>query len=99
MMRVDFASSACSAQPPEETPLGHASESAASAVIYKAFVINAANILQALACLSNLMLADADDSGKVRVYANLAEEKLQALGELMRPMLWSPTGEKGHAAP
>jgi hypothetical protein len=36
------------------------------------------------------MRADADDSGKVRVYAKLAEEKLQVLGELMRPMLWNP---------
>jgi hypothetical protein len=25
------------------------------------------------------------------VYAKLADEKLQALGELMRPLLWNPT--------
>jgi hypothetical protein len=24
------------------------------------------------------------------VYTNLSEEKLQALGELMRPLLWNP---------
>jgi hypothetical protein len=57
----------------------------------KDFVISVANILQALICLSNLTRAEADDSCKVRVYANLAEEKLQALGVLMRPMLWNPT--------
>ena len=74
MMKVDFASSACSA----------------SAGTDKAFVISAANILQTLVCLSNLIRAAADDSGKVRVYAKLAEEKLQVLGELMRPMLWNP---------
>jgi len=56
----------------------------------KDFVISAANILQALLCLSNLTRAQAGDPGKVREYANLAEEKLQALGELMRPMLWNP---------
>jgi hypothetical protein len=91
MMKVDFASSACSTQPPEDTLVGDESGSSASAGLDKAFVISAANILQALACLSNLIRAEADDSGKVRVYANIAEEKLQALGELMRPMLWNPT--------
>jgi hypothetical protein len=64
---------------------------ASSADTDKAFVISAANILQALVCLSNLIRAAADDSGKVREYANLAEEKLQTLGELMRPLLWNPT--------
>jgi len=91
MMKVDFASSACSAQPPEETLVRDGSGSSASAGPDKAFVISAANILQALVCLSNLIRAAADDSGKVREYANLAEEKLQALGELMRPLLWNPT--------
>jgi site-specific recombinase len=57
----------------------------------KAFIISAANILQALVCLSDLIRATADDADKVRVYAKLAEEKLQALGELMRPLLWNPT--------
>jgi hypothetical protein len=57
----------------------------------KAFVISAANILQTLVCLSNLIRAAADDPGKVRVYASLADQKLQALGELMRPLLWNPT--------
>jgi hypothetical protein len=54
----------------------------------KAFVISAANILQALLCLSNLTRAEAEDPSKVRAYASLTDEKLQALGELMRPMLW-----------
>jgi hypothetical protein len=54
----------------------------------KAFVISASNILQALLCLSNLTRAKADDPSKVRAYARLTDEKLQALGELMRPMLW-----------
>jgi hypothetical protein len=43
------------------------------------------------------MHANADDAGKVRLYAHLAEEKLQALGEVMRPMLWNPALEKGYA--
>ena len=90
MMRVNVASSACSAQPPEDAPAGRASGSSASAGMDKDFIISAANILQALLCLSSLMRAEADNPGKVRVCANLAEEKLLALGELMRPMLWNP---------
>jgi hypothetical protein len=90
-MRVDSVSSACCAQPPEDTLVGPGSRSTASAVLDKAFVISAANILQGLIGVSYLMRADADDSGKVRLYANLAEEKLQALSDLMRPMLWNPT--------
>jgi len=88
MKRVDFASSACSAQFRLDAPAGCASGSSASAGLDKDFVISAGNILQALLCLSHLTRTKADDPGKVRVYANLAEEKLQALGELMRPMLW-----------
>jgi hypothetical protein len=91
IMRVDFASSAGSIKPSEDALGGQGSGSSASAGLDKAFVISAANILQALVCLSNLIRAAADDSGKVREYANLAEEKVQALGELMRPMLWNPT--------
>jgi hypothetical protein len=91
MMRVDSVSSACSAQCPEDTLEGSGSGASASAGLDKAFVISAANILQALIGLSHLIHADADDAAKVRVYANLAEEKLQALGDLMRPMLWNPT--------
>ena len=49
----------------------------------KTFVLGAANTLQAFVCLSSLMRVYADDSGKVRVYAKLVEEKLQALGELI----------------
>ena len=88
-MRVDSVSSACSAQFPEDTLVG--SGASASAGLDKAFVISAANILQGLIGLSHLMRANADDASKVRLYANLAEEKVQALGGLMRPMLWNAT--------
>jgi hypothetical protein len=74
----------------QDTPVGRASVSSASAAMDKDFIISAADILQVLLCLSNLMRAEADNPGKVRVCANLAEEKLLALGELMRPMLWNP---------
>ena len=87
ILRVEFASSVRS---PEDAPVVRASEFPASAGMDKDFVISAANSLQALLCLSNLMSAGADDPAKVRVYANLVEEKLRALGELMRPMLWNP---------
>ena len=56
----------------------------------KDFVISAANSFQALLCLSNLMSAEAHDPAKVRVYAYLVEERLQALGKLICPMLWNP---------
>jgi hypothetical protein len=88
-MRVDLISPACSARSLEDTTVSHESGSSASAGIDKVFVIRAANILQALVCLNSLMRANAHDSGKVREHANLAEQKLQALGELMGPMLWS----------
>jgi hypothetical protein len=91
MMKVDSAPSVGSAQPPEETLVGRGSGIPASARPDMAFVISAANTLQALVCLTHLIRAAADDSGKVRVYASLAEEKLQALGELMHPLLWNPT--------
>jgi len=89
MTIVDCASSVCSGVAPEGKPVWDASGSLASAGIDKNFVIGAANILQALLCLSNLTNSEADDASKVRVYAKLADEKLQALGELMRPMLWN----------
>jgi hypothetical protein len=89
IMRVDFASSAGSIHPSEDALVGYVSGSSASG-LDKTFVIGAANILQCLICLSNLIRAEADDSDKVRVYANLAEEKVQALIELMRAMLWNP---------
>jgi hypothetical protein len=88
MTIVDCASSAGSAVAPEGKPVRDASGSLASAGIDKNFVIGAANILQALLCLSNLTNSEADDASKVRMYAKLADENLQALGELMRPMLW-----------
>lgn len=88
-MRVDFASSAGSAALQDETPVWDASGVLASAGIDKNFVISAANILQALLCVSTLMRINADDSSKIRGYANIADDKLQALGELMRPMLWN----------
>ena len=90
MSIVDFASSACSAHSPKDAPAGRASGLSASADMDKDFVISAANILQALLCLSNLMSAEADDSAKVRVYAYLVEQRLQALGKLICPMLWKP---------
>jgi len=90
IMRVDFASSGDSTQPSEDAPIGDRSDGPASADLDKTFVISATDTLQVLVCLSSLMHACADDSVKVRVYAKLAEEKLQELGELMRPMLWSP---------
>jgi hypothetical protein len=89
MMKVDFASSVCSVSPPEGKPVSDASGSLASAGIDKNFVISAANILQALLCLSNLTNTEAEDASKVRMYAKLVDEKLQALDELMRPMLWN----------
>jgi hypothetical protein len=87
---VDFAPSASSTQPSENGRVEYRLGAPASAGLDKAFVINAAGIMQVLACLTHLMSVYAEDSGKVRVYAKLVEEKLQALGELMRPMLWSP---------
>ena len=91
MTRVDFAPAACSAQPWEDPPAGRASGSSASAGMDKDFVISAANSLQALVFLSNLMGAEADDPAKVRVYAHLVEQRVQALGKLICPMLWNST--------
>jgi hypothetical protein len=90
MMRVAFASSVGSTEPSGDAQGGYRSVALASTSIDKTFVLGAANTLQALVCLSSLMSVHADESGKVRVYAKLADEKLQALGELMRPMLWNP---------
>jgi hypothetical protein len=97
-MKVDLASSARSIAPPKDTSVWDASGSLASAGIDKNFVIDAANVLQTLLCLSHLASADADDSSKGRVYANLANEKLQALSELMRPMLWNLGSETANCA-
>jgi hypothetical protein len=47
-------------------------------------------MLQSLLCLNNLTYANAADPAKVRVYADLAEQRVRALVELMRPMLWNP---------
>jgi hypothetical protein len=90
MIKVEFASSAGSTDLSEDAPLGICSKAQASAGLDKTFIISAANFLQTLLCLSTLMRIHASDSGKVRVYANLAEEKAQALNELMRPLLWNP---------
>ena len=90
-MRADSASLAWFGQPVEKAHVGRASRFSASAGMNKDFVISAANILQALVCLNNLTRAKAGDPGKVGEYANLAEEKLKALGELMRPLLWNAT--------
>ena len=88
-MNVDSASSICPGAQLEDKPVWDASGALASAGIDKNFVINAGNILQTLLCLSNLLTVQANDASKVRVYAKLADEKLQALSELMRPMLWN----------
>ena len=87
-MRLDTASSACSAQP-AEGPLAVHVASSASAGLEKDFVISAANSLQALLCLSSLMSTEADDPAKVRVYAHLLEHRVQTLGRLICPMLWN----------
>jgi hypothetical protein len=86
MTKVDFASSGC---PPADLPVQRASESSALASMDKDFVISAANSLQVLLCLSNLTSARADDPEKVRVYAYLVEQRVQALGKLLCPMLWN----------
>ena len=46
------------------------------------FSLRAVDILAALNCLNYLIGEDAEDSVKVRHYAGLAQERLQALGEL-----------------
>jgi hypothetical protein len=89
MMKVDLASSVSSVAPPAGKPVWNASGALASAGIDRNFVIGASDILQTLLCLSHLTSEDAEDSGKVRVYADLAIERVQALRELMRPMLWN----------
>jgi hypothetical protein len=89
MMKVDLASPACPVAPPEGSPVWDTSGSLAAAGIDKNFVISATDILQTLLCLSYLTSKDADDSSKVRVYTSLADERVQALRELMRPMLWN----------
>jgi hypothetical protein len=89
MMSLVSAPSAFPIPVPEVAPAWDASGKLASAGIDKNFVLSAGNILQALLCLSNLTRAASDDSSKVREYADLTDEKLQALRELMRPMLWN----------
>lgn len=94
MMSVDLETAAYSARVPEDAFVLHAIESSTSEDLDMAFVIRAGNILQALAGLSHLIRANAADPGKVRAYAGRAEEKLQALGELIRPPLWNSNLEK-----
>jgi hypothetical protein len=89
VMSIEFASSASSSQPSGNPQVESESWTLASAPLDKTFVLGAANTLQALVCLNSLTAVYADDSVKVRVYAKLVDEKLQVLGELMRPMLWS----------
>jgi hypothetical protein len=86
LFAVDFASSAHRSA---DAPVERASGSSASTGMDKNFVISAANNLQALLCLSNLTSAGADDPTKVRVYANFIEQRVQALGKLVCPMLWN----------
>jgi hypothetical protein len=87
---VDFASSVRGSHFQKDAPVGEPSASSASADMDKDFILSVANCLQALLCLSNLMSAQADDPAKVRVYANLVEQRLQALSKLLSPMLWEP---------
>jgi hypothetical protein len=51
------------------------------------FSLRAVDILAALNCLNYLIGEDAEDSVKVRHYAGMAQERLQALGELSEPAL------------
>ncbi len=87
-MSIVSAPSPFAIPPPEEAPVWDASGTLAAAGIDKNFVISAGNLLQTLLGLSNLTRVAADDASKVREYADLTDEKLQALSELMRPMLW-----------
>lgn len=89
MVKIDLASSTYSVSTQEDTTVWDASGSLASAGIDKKFVIGTANILQTLLCLNHLTRAEANDSSKVLVYANLTSEKLQALRDLLRPLLWN----------
>jgi hypothetical protein len=89
--KVAFASSAVSTPRSVEAQVGNQSgPPSASASIDKTFVLGAADALQVLMCLSSLMGTHANDSGRVRVYAKHAEERLHVLRELMRPILWNP---------
>ena len=88
MMSVVSAPSAFPTRPLELPPVWDASGRLASAGIDKDFALSAGNILQILLCLSNLTRVAADDASKVREYADLTDKKLQALSELMRPILW-----------
>jgi hypothetical protein len=88
MMSVVSAPSVFPTSLPEVAPLWDASGTLAAAGIDKNFVISAGNLLQALLGLSNLTRVAADDASKVREYADLTDKKLQALSELMRPILW-----------
>jgi hypothetical protein len=85
-MRVVSASPAYSSQPTKDLGV-HGSS--ASAGIDKEFVISTANSLQALLVLSNLIHTNADDPAKVRLFTHLVEQRVQALGKLICPMLWS----------
>ena len=81
--------SAFFSDPFEPAPVADAPSSSTSRNVDKDFTIKVADVLQGLICLNNLLHANAADPAKVRVYANLAEERVRALGELLRPMLWN----------
>ena len=87
-MRVDSVSPARSAQPQEHIGL-HGSSTSTN--VDKEFVISAGNSLQALIVLSSLIHANADDPAKVRLFTRLVEQRVQALGKLICPMLWKAT--------
>jgi hypothetical protein len=48
-----------------------------------------ANILETLLNLNYLIREDAADSEKVRLYSSLAQERLEAMVGLIRPVLWN----------
>ena len=85
----NYAPSAGSSQPLRDVPHRYAPAPPISLNVDKHLVISAANMLKSLLCLSNLTHANAADPAKVRVYADLAELRVRALVELMRPMLWN----------
>ena len=88
--KVEHASLLLSGVPMGDSSAGNAPQLLPVKRIDKDFVKSAANILQTLFCLSHLTDMDANDPSKVRKYVDLTNDKLQAMSDLMRPMLWNP---------
>lgn len=91
--KKNYAPSACSSQRLRDVLLRYAPAPSISLNVDKHLVISAANMFQSLLCLRNLTYANAADPAKVRVYADLPEQRVRASVELMRPMLWSPASD------